>query len=136
MDELAVSDLGVIAQARLTLRDHMTALTGETGAGKTLLLGALELLSGGRADPGVVRPGADEAVVEGRFVADDDTEVVLRRVVPRDGRSRAYCNGSLITATELAEAAARKATSTTEMDRITEDRQRARAKLAMIHALR
>ncbi|MEZ5381126.1 MAG: DNA repair protein RecN [Microthrixaceae bacterium] len=106
LDELAVSDLGVIAHARLTLRDHMTALTGETGAGKTLLLGALELLSGGRADPGVVRPGAQEAVVEGRFVAKDDTEVVLRRVVPRDGRSRAYRNGTLITATELAEAAA------------------------------
>ena len=46
LDELAVTDLGVIAKARLELRGHMTALTGETGAGKTLLLGALELLSG------------------------------------------------------------------------------------------
>ena len=99
LDELAVTDLGVIAKARLELRGHMTALTGETGAGKTLLLGALELLSGARADASVVRAGAEQAVVDG-------DELVLRRVVPRDGRSRAYCNGSLVTAAELAEAAA------------------------------
>lgn len=106
LDELAVTDLGVIAKARLELRGHMTALTGETGAGKTLLLGALELLSGARADASVVRGGAEQAVVEGRFINGDGDELVLRRVVPRDGRSRAYCNGSLVTAAELAEAAA------------------------------
>ncbi|MFZ1307545.1 MAG: DNA repair protein RecN [Candidatus Microthrix parvicella] len=106
LDELAVTDLGVIAKARLELRGHMTALTGETGAGKTLLLGALELLSGARADASVVRAGAEQAVVEGRFINGDGDELVLRRVVPRDGRSRAYCNGSLVTAAELAEAAA------------------------------
>lgn len=105
LDELAVTDLGVIAHARLELRGHMTALTGETGAGKTLLLGALELLSGARADPAVVRTGTDEAVVEGRFSTADGEELVLRRVVPRDGRSRAYRNGSLVTVGELAEAA-------------------------------
>ncbi len=106
LDELAVTDLGVIAKARLDLRGHMTALTGETGAGKTLLLGALELLSGARADASVVRAGADQAVVEGRFVTSDGEELVLRRVVPREGRSRAYRNGALVTAGELAEAAA------------------------------
>ena len=106
LDELAVTALGVIAKARLELRGHMTALTGETGAGKTLLLGALELLSGARADASVVRAGAEQAVVEGRFINGDGDELVLRRVVPRDGRSRAYCNGSLVTAAELAEAAA------------------------------
>ncbi|MCB1028740.1 MAG: hypothetical protein KDB24_13375, partial [Microthrixaceae bacterium] len=105
LDELAVTDLGVIAHARLELRGHMTALTGETGAGKTLLLGALELLSGARADPSVVRTGAEQAVVEGRFSTRDGEELVLRRVVPRDGRSRAYRNGSLVTVAELAEAA-------------------------------
>ena len=59
----------------------MTALTGETGAGKTLLVEALELLVGGRADPALVRPGATEALVEGRFVVDDD-EVILARPFP------------------------------------------------------
>lgn len=105
LDELAVTDLGVIAHARLDLRGQMTALTGETGAGKTLLLGALELLSGARADASVVRTGAGEAVVEGRFSTAGGDELVLRRVVPRDGRSRAYRNGALVTVAELAEAA-------------------------------
>ena len=71
----------------------MTAVTGETGAGKTLVVEAIELLMGGRADATMVRHGADEAVVEGRFVVGDD-EVVLRRVVPAEGRSRAYVDGA------------------------------------------
>jgi DNA repair protein RecN (Recombination protein N) len=103
--ELAVSDLGVIEGVTLVLDPGMTALTGETGAGKTMLVGAIGLLAGDRADPSVVRPGATEATVQGRFVLDDE-EVVLTRVVPRDGRSRAYRDGRLITAAELAELAA------------------------------
>jgi len=102
LDELAVTDLGVIAELSLVLGAGMTALTGETGAGKTLVVEAIELLVGGRADPLVVRPGADQAVVEGRFHTADD-EVVLRRVVPREGRSRAYVDGRLATVAELAE---------------------------------
>ena len=65
------------------------ALTGETGAGKTLVVTAIELLVGGRSDPSVVRAGAAEAVVEGRFLLDGD-EHVVSRVIPVDGRSRAY----------------------------------------------
>lgn len=102
--ELAVSDLGVIDGVALVLDPGMTALTGETGAGKTMLVGAIGLLAGDRADPSMVRPGATEATVQGRFVVDDD-EVVLTRVVPRHGRSRAYCDGRLITAAELADLA-------------------------------
>jgi len=102
LDELAVTDLGVIAELSLVLGPGMTALTGETGAGKTLVVEAIELLVGGRADPLMVRPGADQAVVEGRFVTGDD-EVVLRRVVPREGRSRAYVDGRLATVAELVE---------------------------------
>ena len=62
-----------------------------------MLVSAIGLLAGDRADPSVVRPGADEAVVQGRFVRDDD-EIVLTRVVPRNGRSRAYRDGQLVTA--------------------------------------
>ncbi|MGN6692670.1 MAG: AAA family ATPase, partial [Aquihabitans sp.] len=102
--ELAVTDFGIIEHVRLLLGPGMTALTGETGAGKTLLIGAIDLLLGGRADPAMVRTGCDEAVVEGRFVVDGE-EVVLARVVPTDGRSRAYVNGRMATATVLGEEA-------------------------------
>src|SRR5438477_4651880 len=104
--ELVVRNLGVIADLRLLVGEGMTALTGETGAGKTLLVEALELLVGGKADAALVRPGADEAVIEGRFVVDDD-ELVLSRVVPAVGRSRAYVNGRLAPASALAEWGAR-----------------------------
>ncbi|MEA3020019.1 MAG: repair protein RecN [Actinomycetota bacterium] len=101
--ELAVSDLGVIAELSLLLGPGMTALTGETGAGKTLVVTAIELLVGGRADATVVRPGADEARIDGRFVDAGGTETVLSRVVPAEGRSRAYVNGRLAPVSALAE---------------------------------
>lgn len=101
--ELAVRNLGVISSARLVLGAGMTALTGETGAGKTLVVQAVQLLMGGRADPAMVRSGADEAVVEGRFVCSDGSERVLRRVIPAAGRSRAYLDGAMASAPELAE---------------------------------
>lgn len=100
--ELRVAELGVIDDLTILLEPGTTAVTGETGAGKTLVVEAIELLVGGRADATIVRAGAAEAVVEGRFEHDDD-EVVLRRVVPRGGRSRAYVDGRLATVGELAE---------------------------------
>jgi DNA repair protein RecN (Recombination protein N) len=111
--ELAVRDLGVIAELRLLLGEGMTVVTGETGAGKTMVVDAIELLVGGRADPMLVRTGAEEAWVEGRFVrppgADGDLpeEVVLARAIPRSGRSRAYVDGRLATVSELAAIGAR-----------------------------
>ncbi|HXY94102.1 MAG TPA: AAA family ATPase, partial [Acidimicrobiia bacterium] len=106
--ELHVVDLGIVADLDLVLGPGLTAITGETGAGKTLLVEALELLVGGRADAALVRDGAAEARVEGRFVdAATGDEVVIARVVPRDGRSRAYVDGRLATAAELAEVGAR-----------------------------
>jgi len=102
LSELAVSDLGVIGQLSLVLDAGMTAVTGETGAGKTLVVEAIDLLMGGRADPAMVRHGAQEAVVEGRFVV-GHSEVVIRRVIPASGRSRAYVDGSLATAAALAD---------------------------------
>jgi DNA repair protein RecN (Recombination protein N) len=100
--ELRVRDLGVIADLELVIGPGMTALTGETGAGKTLVVEALELLLGGRADAAIVRAGASEAVVEGRFVV-EGREVVLSRTVPVDGRSRAYVNGRMAPASSLSE---------------------------------
>jgi DNA repair protein RecN (Recombination protein N) len=100
--ELAVSNLGVVRELRLVVGRGMTAITGETGAGKTLLLTALELLTGGRAEAVLVGPYGSEAVVSGRFVLGGE-ELVLERVVPADGRSRAYVNGRPATVGTLAE---------------------------------
>ena len=102
LTELVVRDLGVIDQLSLVLAGGMTVVTGETGAGKTLVVGAIDLLTGGRADASLVRPGADEAEIEGRFVIDGE-EVVARRVIPRTGRSRAYIDGRLATVGALSE---------------------------------
>src|SRR3954471_19340867 len=107
--ELHVRDLGIISELRLVLGDGFTTITGETGAGKTLLVEAVALLLGGRADAALVRAGAQEARVEARFVSSDragndehDGETVLARVVAAGGRSRAYIDGNLATVTELA----------------------------------
>jgi DNA repair protein RecN (Recombination protein N) len=102
--ELAVRDLGVIEELSLEFGPGMTAVTGETGAGKTLIVQAIELLTGGRADPVVVRSGATEATVQGRFLIDAE-EHVLTRVVPAAGRSRGYVDGRMATAGALAELA-------------------------------
>ena len=98
--ELHIESLGVIERATLELGAGLTALTGETGAGKTMLVEAIELLVGGRADNSIVRAGADEARVEGRFVTGDD-EFVLTRIIPAEGRSRAYVNGRPATVSSL-----------------------------------
>ncbi len=102
--ELVVADLGVIHHASVLLGDGMTVITGETGAGKTLIVEAIELLLGARPDPTLVRSGADEARVDGRFVV-GDAEVVLSRVVPRMGRARAYVDGRPVPVGVLAERA-------------------------------
>src|SRR5262249_62130014 len=101
LTELRIRDLGIIAEIDLVLGPGMTALTGETGAGKTMLVEAIGLLLGATADASVVRQGATEARVEGRFVVGDN-EIGLARVVPAEGRSRAYAGGRLATAAPLA----------------------------------
>lgn len=102
LSELHIENLGVIEKLEIVLTNGLTALTGETGAGKTMLVEAISLLVGGRADASIIRPGAQEARVEGRFT-DTNGEVVLSRVIPLDGRSRAYVNGRLATVGNLAE---------------------------------
>lgn len=111
LTELHIENLGVIESATITLDSGLVALTGETGAGKTMIVEAIGLLLGGRADAGVVRPGADEARIEGRFV-DESGERILARVVPADGRSRAYVNGRMATVAQLADMGADLSTST------------------------
>ena len=110
LEEVRITGLGVIDDALLELSPGYTALTGETGAGKTMVVTGLGLLFGGRADPSRVRPGEQRAAVEGRLrtepsgkVArqveeaggelDEDGTLVLTRSVSAEGRSRAFAGG-------------------------------------------
>ena len=102
LEELHVRDLALIEEAWLEFGPGMTVLTGETGTGKTALLGALKLLLGERADSGSVRAGAAEALVEGRFSSAGD-ELLVRRRVSVDGRSRCTLAGEMATVGALAE---------------------------------
>lgn len=121
IDELRIRDLGVIADALVPLGPGLTVLTGETGAGKTMIVTALGLLMGGRADAAVVRKGTESAVVEARVLVDpagpaaarireaggdlDGDELVLSRTVPTSGRARAFAGGRSVPAQVLADIA-------------------------------
>jgi len=109
LSDLRVRDLGVVDDLTITLGPGMTALTGETGAGKTLLVDALALVLGGRAGPGVVRAGAGEALIEARFVqtdgGGDEREIIVARGVRASGRSRAWIDGRMVPVGALTEAA-------------------------------
>ncbi|HMC40385.1 MAG TPA: AAA family ATPase, partial [Acidimicrobiales bacterium] len=106
--ELRVTNLGVIEDQTVLLGPGLTAVTGETGAGKTLLVDAISLLVGGPGDPSLVAPGAAEARVDGRFEipgtdGEEGTEAILTRVVPASGRSRAYLDGRMVSLAQLQE---------------------------------
>lgn len=120
LSELHITGLGVIDDAVLEPHPGLTAVTGETGAGKTMVVTALGLITGGRADSGRVRVGADRAIVEARMVVaaghplagqveaagghlDDDGSVILIRSVAADGRSRAHVGGRAAPVGVLAE---------------------------------
>jgi DNA repair protein RecN (Recombination protein N) len=116
--ELRVENLLLIERAELRLAPGLNVLTGETGAGKTVLAHALDLLLGGRARAGIVRPGAAEAYVEGVFelpaalrgelgerLPADAEEVVLARRVSAEGRTRAYLCGRSAAVGDLREVA-------------------------------
>ena len=105
LEELIVTNLGLIEAASIEPSAGLVVVTGETGTGKTLLLGALGLAAGDTARRDVVGPHGDEAEVQARFSIGGAEQVVVRRV-SRQGRSKAYLNGTMATARELTEAAA------------------------------
>src|SRR5260221_7959693 len=121
LTELRVRDLAVIADVTLPFQPGLNVLTGETGAGKSMVVDALALLLGERASAEIVRPGAEKTVVEGAFefgaalhrhllppfaalgVELDEGRLVLKREVLREGKSRAWVNGSPVTVGVLSE---------------------------------
>ena len=121
LTELRVRDLAVIADVTLPFQPGLNVLTGETGAGKSMVVDALALLLGERASADIVRPGAEKTIVEGAFefaaavhrhllspfaelgVELEDGRLVLKREVLREGKSRAWVNGSPVTISVLSE---------------------------------
>jgi DNA repair protein RecN (Recombination protein N) len=102
---LAIRHLAVIDRIELEFGRGLTVLTGETGAGKSILLGAVGLLVGGRASAELVRTGEESASVEAVFDAADGREIIVRREVSAQGRSRAFVDGALVTSGALRELA-------------------------------
>lgn len=102
LDHLRVANLGVLEDAAIDPSPGFTVITGETGAGKTLLLGGLRLILGGKTDSGAVGPYEEKAQVDGLFVIDDE-ELGASRIVPREGRSRAHIEGTIVSAATLAD---------------------------------
>jgi DNA repair protein RecN (Recombination protein N) len=121
LTELRVRDLAVIADVTLPFQPGLNVLTGETGAGKSMVVDALALLLGERASADIIRPGAEKTIVEGAFefvaavhrhllspfaelgVELEDGRLVLKREVLREGKSRAWVNGSPVTISVLSE---------------------------------
>ena len=107
LDEITIRSIGVIEDATLEISPGLTVLTGETGAGKTMILSALNLILGGKSDSALVRVGSDRLVASARFsIADqqvshfedsglliEDGQVVITRTINRDGKSKVSANG-------------------------------------------
>ncbi|MCH7900797.1 MAG: AAA family ATPase [Acidobacteria bacterium] len=100
LEHLRVRNLGVLEEATIEPSTRLTVITGETGAGKTLLLGGLRLILGEKPDPGAVGPMGDRAQADGLFRSGDE-ELGVTRVVPRQGNSRAHLEGSVVSARTL-----------------------------------
>ena len=98
---LAIEHLAVIDRLAVEFEPGLNVLTGETGAGKSILVEAVGLLLGGRATPDLVRTGEEAASIQAVFDRPDGTEVLVRREVTAQGRSRAFIDGTLVTATSL-----------------------------------
>ncbi len=101
--ELSIDDLVLIARARLQFAAGLNVITGETGAGKTLLAQAIGLLLGQKGDADLIRPGASRALVQALFESGDESLAVAREL-PRGGRSRAHLDGLLSSAAAIEEA--------------------------------
>lgn len=124
LTELAIENLGVISKSRVEFSPGLTVLTGETGAGKTMVVSSLRLLCGARADASRIRSGSEQAVVEGSFSLadigeaattniqellsetgaelDDNNELISTRILKANGRSKAHLGGRSVPATALA----------------------------------
>lgn len=119
LNEISISGIGVIEKSNLEFGPGLTVITGETGAGKTMVLTALNLVLGGKADSALVRHGQERAVANATFeipkefatrfdekgIISEDGELILTRTVNKDGKSKAVASGSAVSASALQEIA-------------------------------
>ena len=117
LDEVSISGIGVIEKSNLEFGPGLTVITGETGAGKTMVLTALNLVLGGKADSSLVRHGQERAIANATFripkkyaekyeeagILSDSGELILTRTVNRDGKSKAVASGAAVSASALQE---------------------------------
>ena len=120
LSHLVIRNFAIIDELEIAFHPGFTVLTGETGAGKSIIVDALNLLLGGRASTDVIRTEEDQAIVEGVFepegaaadrIADRldvrgidfDGQLIVRRIVSRTGRNKVFINGSLTTVSNLSE---------------------------------
>jgi DNA repair protein RecN (Recombination protein N) len=113
LEEITIRSIGVIDQSDLEISKGLTVLSGETGAGKTMILTALNLILGGKADSSLIRKGSERLVASGRFAIPkasenlfedliiDDGQIIITRTVNNDGKSKATSNGVNVTASML-----------------------------------
>ena len=100
LKHFTIHNYALSADVELELQDGFTVLTGETGAGKSILLGALALVMGAKADTRTLTEGEDKCVIEATF-AERDGEIIVRRELSRNGRSRSFVNDEVASMTEL-----------------------------------
>lgn len=115
---LRIKDFAIVDKLDVTFSDHLNILTGETGAGKSIIIDAVDLSLGGKTSPEYIRSGADEAIIEALFelpdespalsrltemglLRGDEREIVVRRLISRSGRSRVFVNGSMLSLSVL-----------------------------------
>lgn len=117
LNEISISGIGVIEKSNLEFASGLTVITGETGAGKTMVLTALNLVLGGKADSALIRHGQERAIANATFqiptdfasrfdekgIISEDGELILTRTVTKDGKSKAIASGSAVSASALQE---------------------------------
>jgi DNA repair protein RecN (Recombination protein N) len=131
LEELRIQNLALIRGAELDFAPGLTVITGETGAGKTILVNAIGLISGARASSDMVGRQGDEAIVEAKFCSVSngsilqlleeagirpEEELIIKRIVQKDGRSKAYINGNMVTIQNLSKICSQLVTITGQFE--------------------
>ena len=101
LSKLYIQNYALISKLEIDFHSGFLVITGETGAGKSIILGALNLVMGGRADTKTITEGEEKCIIEATFINHNNEEIIIRRELNQSGRSRSFVNDEVITQTEL-----------------------------------